>query len=58
VIAGGVEAPYARRPLAGTSIETLLADAFCRALEAGGIERRDVYRYGACANACVLAASA
>lgn len=39
VILGAVESPYTRHPPEGTTTETLLADAFVRALEATGIER-------------------
>jgi len=42
VILGAVESPYTRHPPEGTTTETLLADAFVRALETTGIERADV----------------
>jgi acetyl-CoA acetyltransferase len=43
VIAGGAESPYTRHPdPATTTTETLLADAFLRALDATGMERREV----------------
>ncbi|HLF67977.1 MAG TPA: thiolase family protein [Gaiellaceae bacterium] len=42
VIVGAVETPYTRHPEEGTTTETLLADAFVRALESTGIERGDV----------------
>lgn len=42
VIVGAVESPYTRHPPEGTTTETLLADAFVRALESTGIDRADV----------------
>lgn len=42
VILGAVESPYTRHPPEDTTTETLLADAFVRALETTGIERTDV----------------
>jgi acetyl-CoA acetyltransferase len=43
VIAGAAETPYSRHPEpAETSTESLLADAFLRALESAGIDRDDV----------------
>ncbi len=42
VILGAVESPYTRHPPEGTTTETLLADAFVRALEATGLERGEV----------------
>lgn len=43
MIAGAAESPYARHPdPATTTTETLLADAFLRALDAAGIERPEV----------------
>ena len=42
VIVGAVETPYTRHPEEGVTTETLLADAFVRALESTGIEGRDV----------------
>jgi acetyl-CoA acetyltransferase len=41
-IVAAVETPYSRHPPAGTTTTGLLADAFVRVLEAGGIERGDV----------------
>lgn len=42
VIVGAVETPYTRHPEEDVTTETLLADAFVRALESTGIERSDV----------------
>lgn len=42
VIVGAVESPYMRHPPEGTTTETLLADAFVRALESTGIDRAAV----------------
>ena len=43
VIAGAAESPYTRHPdPAETTTESLLADAFLRALDSTGIERREV----------------
>jgi acetyl-CoA acetyltransferase len=42
VVVGAVESPYTRHPAEGTTTETLLADAFVRALEQTGIDRTDV----------------
>jgi acetyl-CoA acetyltransferase len=43
VIAGAAESPYMRHPdPATTTTESLLADAFLRALDSAGIERREV----------------
>lgn len=42
VVVGAVESPYTRHPPEGTTTETLLADAFVRALESTGIDRADV----------------
>lgn len=43
VIAGAAESPYTRHPdPATTTTESLLADAFLRALDSAGIERREV----------------
>jgi acetyl-CoA acetyltransferase len=41
-IVAAVETPYSRHPPSGTTTTGLLADAFVRVLEAGGIRRDDV----------------
>ena len=42
VIAGAAESPYSRHPGPGTTTESLLADAFLRALEHAGVRRDEV----------------
>lgn len=42
VIVGASGSPYTRKPPAGTTTETLLADAFVRVLERTGIKREEV----------------
>lgn len=42
VIVGAAESPYSRHPPEGTTTESLLADAFVRALEAAGLRRDEV----------------
>lgn len=42
VIVGAAETPYLRHPPAGTTTESVLADAFVLALEAAGVEREEV----------------
>jgi acetyl-CoA acetyltransferase len=42
VIVGAAETPYSRHPPDDTTTESVLADAFVRALEAGGIRRQEV----------------
>lgn len=42
VIAGAAESPYTRHPDQATTTESLLADAYLRALESAGIDRADV----------------
>ena len=41
-IVGAAESPYTRRPADNVTTESLLADAFVRALAAAGVERSDV----------------
>ena len=41
-IIGAAESPYSRHPPEGTTTESLLADAFARALEAAGVRREEV----------------
>ncbi len=42
VIVGAAETPYSRHPPEGTTTESVLADAFVRALEVTGVRRQEV----------------